>query len=148
MGFSFQLEDPKIVKDLYHTHSFAGGCLIKNPRGEIFNLGKASGVDWTPDAYFPIHPRDMFLIMIRIFGEPNQPCIDDYKMTFNYIFKSRELKRFYYEIYDYKNYLSCGVGRPNDFYVRADRKTVDAVNNELRELISELTTAYNLMRPE
>jgi hypothetical protein len=146
LGFKFKIEKPEIVKDLYLTHFFAGGSFIKNTEGKTFGLGKMGGVDWSP--YDRIHPSDMLIVMEKIFGKPNQPCIDDYKMSFCYFFKSRKFKGFYYEIYDYYGSLSCGVGRPDDFDVKATKEIVDGVNNELRELIHELVKAYNLMRPE
>jgi hypothetical protein len=146
MGFKFKTEKPEIIKDLYLTHSFAGGSFIKSVGGKTLGLGKYGGVDWSP--YDRIHPSDMLIVMEKIFGKPNQPDIDDYKMSFNYIFKSPKFKGFYYEIYDYYGSLSCGIGRPDDFDGKATKEMVVKINNELHELIHELVKAYNLMRPE
>jgi len=145
MGFTFQLVSPKIVQRLGKTHRFAGMSLYFNGKGEKFYLGKTDRVGWHVSS---IQPQDLFSVMRRVFGEPNQLAIDDGKMTFNYIFKSKVHKNVYYEIYDYRGSLSCGVGVSIDIIDRLDRPLASSINNGLQELIDELITVYNLMVPE
>ena len=143
-SFKFKLVKPKTVMTLWKTWWFAGGSLVGTINGDKLSLGQAGGVKWPDTPYVDAHV--MRTIMKDIFGEPNQPAIDDAKMSFNYIFKSRKHKKIFFEIYDYYGHMSCGVGRPMTYIF--SKEVVDSINNELRELIDELVIAYNLLKDD
>jgi hypothetical protein len=145
MGLTFRLVTPRTVCRLLKTHRFAGMSLQVNSKGEKFYLGKF-GIDWPEPR---IDPRDMRPILQSVLGPSNQFLFDDDKTTFTYVFHCKVYRDVFYEIYDYRGFLSCGVGVPyTDFSIHMNKDKQYLINNGLQELINELVVMYNLLVPE
>lgn len=135
--FPFKLEDPNVLSHL-KNYRFTGATILKR-EGRTYVLGKWK-VDWPRD--FNVSSTSFLFAMKKIFGEPNGSSGD--KVSFNYVFKS-EVPGVYYEIRDYRGFLSCGIGFPASLALYIDKGMMHAINDGLEKLIIDCVIAYNLV---
>jgi len=112
----------KELNNLYETHFFFG----KSYRGKDIVLGVN---------HPPIEPERALYILNAKFGKWNG-YIDNYKVTFEYIFKTDIYDNIYFTIYDYKGCMSCGMGIPKDLEVT--KEGAEKINKTLAALLREI----------
>jgi len=84
----------------------------------------------------PIVEGDVGLYLLnKRYGRYNQTNVDDYKQTFGYVFYSNKVQGCYLTLYDYKGYISCGLGMPKTLVVT--KELAEELNEELEELLDE-----------
>jgi len=82
-----------------------------------------------------VEAPDALYLLNKKYGSPNSNRIDDYKMSFEYVFKSNKFKGVFYRIYDYKGYMSSGFSIPENLEISKEK--AEKMNKELSELIKE-----------
>jgi len=65
----------------------------------------------------------------------------DGKVTFEYMFTNSQFPNVYFRIYDYKGYMSCGFGVPQDLELNQQNA------NELNAILTRLVTTVYLNEP-
>ena len=126
----FKLATKTELRQINNSHRFFG---------RIGNLGVS--YDKVQTLYGEIEPANALYILNKKYGLPNSGAIDDYKMTFEYVFRSNKFPAVYYTIYDYKGYMSCGFGVPLN--MKISKKTGEILNSELQKLLIEAFAPIN-----
>ena len=112
------------LKDKYTTHEWFGGYY-------------GAGIELKAPQ-IKIEPANALYLLNKKYGKYNNSKVDDYKSSFEYVFKSEKHPDVYFTIYDYKSYISAGFGIPTMLKKNLSKKIASELNAEIAEVLAEL----------